>query len=179
MNNDMISYPGRCETPRWQMSRNIVANMPRGWRIFCRLKYASVASDKRCSYERIKAHKGSQIGPIVVVVLVKTFIVVVMMMMRMYIMMVVKMVMMLPKITILITRIFEGGAGRVIASSGIFDANCVLLPRPWICEIFSFFVIVNVTIIIIVSSTPCHHVHWGHYLHCLSGAKCVNTLLLI
>ena len=87
-----------------------------------------MASDKRCSYERIKAHKGSQIGPIVVVV-VKTFIVMVMMM-RMYIMMVVKMVMMLPKITILITRIFEGGAGRVIASSGIFDANCVLLPRP-------------------------------------------------
>ena len=30
MNNDMISYPGRCETPRRQMSRNIVANMPRG-----------------------------------------------------------------------------------------------------------------------------------------------------
>ena len=89
-----------------------------------------MASDKRCSYERIKAHKGSQIGPIVVVVLVKTFIVVVMIMLRMYIMMVVKMVMMLPKITILITRIFEGGAGRVIASSGIFDANCVLLPRP-------------------------------------------------
>ena len=89
------------------------------------LKYASVASDKRCSYERIKAHKGSQIGPIVMVVLAKTFIV--MMMMRM---MVVKVVMILPKITILITRIFEGGAGRVIASSGIFDANCVLLPRP-------------------------------------------------
>ena len=177
MNNDMISYPGRCETPRWQMSRNIVANMPRVWRIFCRLKYARVASDKRCSYERIKAHKGSQIGPIVVVV-VKTFIVMVMMM-RMYIMMVVKMVMMLPKITILITRIFEGGAGRVIASSGIFDANCVLLPRPWICEIFSFFVIVNVNIIITVSSTPCHHVHWGHYLHSLSGAECVNTLILI
>ena len=87
--------------------------------------------------------------------------------------------MMFPKITILITRIFEGGAGRVIASSGIFDANCVLLPRPWICEIFSFFVIVNVTIIIAVSSTPCHHVHWGHYLHCLSGAECVNTLILI
>ena len=65
-----------------------------------------MASDKRCSYERIKAHKGSQIGPIVVVVLVKTFIVVVMIMLRMYIMMVVKMVMMLPKITILITRIF-------------------------------------------------------------------------
>ena len=64
-----------------------------------------MASDKRCSYERIKAHKGSQIGPIVVVVLVKTFIVMVMMM-RMYIMMVVKMVMILPKITILITRIF-------------------------------------------------------------------------
>ena len=147
MNNDMISYPVRYETPWWQMSRNIVANKPRGWRIFCRLKYASVASDKRCSYERIKAHKGSQIGPIVVVMLVKKFIVMVMMM-WMYIMMVVKMVMMLPKITILITRIFEGGAGRVIASSGIFDANCVLLPRPWICEIFSFFVIVNVTIII-------------------------------